>query len=186
SIDKYFGTWKKSDNLSYPQYAPVKELTAPRDTTVVGQEAAFMMMGWNFPGSASAEIDTLQVIDHILANGKAGLFDLNINQKMKCQYAASMLDGMNEYSQFILYGMPMPGQSLKDVRDIMLAEIEKLKKGEFSDDLLPSVINNIKLDYNNSLESNEWRANEFVDAFINHETWQDKVNYINRISKITK
>ena len=186
SIDKYFGTWKKSDNLSYPQYAPVKELTAPRDTTVVGQEAAFMMMGWNFPGSASAEMDTLQVIDHILANGKAGLFDLDINQKMKCQYAASMLDGMNEYSQFILYGQPMPGQSLKDVRDIMLAEIEKLKKGEFSDDLLPSVINNIKLDYNNSLESNEWRANEFVDAFINHETWQDKVNYINRISKITK
>ena len=186
SIDKYFGTWKKNDNLSYPQYAPVKELTAPRDTTVVGQEAAFMMMGWNFPGSASAEMDTLQVIDQILANGKAGLFDLDINQKMKCQYAASMLNGMNEYSQFILYGMPMPGQSLKDVRDIMLAEIEKLKKGEFSDDLLPSVINNIKLDYNNSLESNEWRANEFVDAFINHETWQDKVNYINRISKITK
>lgn len=186
SIDKYFGTWKKSDNLSYPQYAPVKELTAPRDTTVVGQEAAFMMMGWNFPGAASEQSDTLSVISEMLSNGKAGIFDLDINQKMKCQYAAAYNDGLNEYSQFILYGIPMPGQSLKDVRDIMLAEIEKLKKGEFNDDLLPSVINNIKLDYNNSLESNEWRANEFVDAFINHETWQDKVNYINRISKLTK
>ena len=185
-IDEYFGSWKKSDNLSYPQYAPVKELTAPRDTTVIGQEAAFLMMGWNFPGAASAQVDTLNVIDNILSNGKAGMFDLNVNQKMKCQYAQSLVGGMNEYSQFMLYGQPMPGQTLKDVRDIMLAEIEKLKKGEFSNDLLPSVINNLKLDYNTSLESNEWRANEFVDAFINGEKWEDKVNYINRISKITK
>ncbi len=186
SIDKYFGSWKKSDNLSFPQYAPVKEITTPRDTTVVGQEAAFMMMGWNFDGAASAQTDTLNVISEMLANDKAGLFDLDINQKMKCQYAAAYNEGLNEYSQFILYGIPMPGQSLKEVRNIMLAEIEKLKKGDFSDDLLPSVINNLKLNYNNSLESNQWRANEFVDAFINGEKWQDKVDYLNRISKLTK
>ena len=185
-IDKYFGTWKKSESLSFPTYATVKPLTAPRDTTVVGQEAAFLMMGWNFPGAASAECDTLQVIDRLLANGRAGLFDIDINQKMKCQYAATMFDGMNEYSQFILYGMPMPGQSLQDVRDIMLAEIGKLKRGEFSDELLPAVINNMKLEYNNSLESNQWRANEFVDAFINGADWRDHVSYMDRISKITK
>ena len=185
-IDKYFGTWKKSDNLSFPSYAPVKPLTAPRDTTVVGQEAAFLMMGWNFPGAAAAQTDTLNVINNILTNGKAGLFDIDVNQKMKCQYAASMVDGMNEYSQFILYGMPMPEQSLKDVRDIMLAEIEKLKKGEFSDELLPAVINNIKFNYNQSLESNSWRANEFVDAFINGVDWKNHVSYLDRISKITK
>lgn len=38
-IDKYFGDWKKSDNLSYPQYAPLPKLTAHVDTTVVGLEA---------------------------------------------------------------------------------------------------------------------------------------------------
>lgn len=185
-IDRYFGSWKKSDNLSFPTYAPVKPLTAPRDTTVIGQEAAFLMMGWNFPGAAAAETDTLNVIDNILSNGKAGLFDIDVNQKMKCQYAGSMFDGMNEYSQFILYGQPMPGQSLKDVRDIMLEEIAKLKKGEFSDELLPAVINNIKFNYNQSLESNQWRANEFVDAFINGVDWKDHVSYIDRISNITK
>ena len=185
-IDKYFGSWQKSENLSFPTYAPVKPLAAPRDTTVIGQEAAFLMMGWNFPGAASAECDTLQVIDHLLANGKAGLFDIDINQKMKCQYAATLVDAMNEYSQFILYGLPMPGQSLRDVRDIMLAEIDKLKRGEFSDELLPAVINNMKLEYNNQLESNQWRANEFVDAFINGKNWEDHVSYLDRISKITK
>lgn len=186
SIDKYFGSWKKSETLSYPTYAPVKELTAPRDTTVIGQEAAFVTLGWNFPGAASFQSDTLDVISNMLSNGKAGLFDLDINQKMKCQNAGAGTSGLNEYSQFVLMGYPMPGQSLQEVRDIMLAEIEKLKKGDFSDDLIPSVINNKKLELNNSLESNDWRADQFVNAFICNIPWEKVVSYEDRISKITK
>ena len=186
SIDKYFGSWKKSETLSFPTYAPVKELTSPRDTTVIGQEAAYIMMGWNFDGASSLQSDTLDIISNILSNGKAGLLDLDVNQPMKCQYAGAFKDGMKEYSQLILSGQPMPGQTLKDVRDILLEEIAKLKKGAFDDDLLPSVKNNIKLYLNNSLESNNWRANEFVDAFINGRSWNDWVGYEKRISGITK
>lgn len=186
SIDKYFGSWKNSETLSFPTYAPAKELTSPRDTTVIGQETAYMMMGWSFDGAASLQSDTLDIISEILSNGKAGLFDLDINQPMKCQYAGAFKDGMKEYSQLILNAQPMPGQTLKEVRDILLEEIAKLKKGEFDDDLIPSVKNNIKLSLNNSLESNSWRANEFVDAFINGQSWSDWVGYEKRISGITK
>ena len=77
---------------------------------------------------------------------------------------------MNEYSEFILFGQPMPGQTLDSVRDLLLGELAKLKTGDFSDDLLPSVVNNMKLNYNNQLESNQWRANEFVQAFVNGKT----------------
>lgn len=52
-IDKYFGSWKKSDNLSFPTYAPVAPITSPRDTTIVGQEASCMMLGWKFDKAAS-------------------------------------------------------------------------------------------------------------------------------------
>ena len=84
TIDRYFGSWKKSDHLSYPQYAPVKDLTAPTDTTVMGQEAENIVMGWKFDGAAAAQADTLKVIESLLNNGTAGLFDLDINQPMKC------------------------------------------------------------------------------------------------------
>ena len=78
------------------------------------------------------------------------------------------------------------GQSLDDVKTLLLGEIEKLKKGEFSEDLLKAVINNKKLDFYISLESNEDRANMFVDAFINRQKWSDVVGRLDRISKITK
>ena len=36
-IDKYFGSWKKSEQVKYPHFAPVKDLTSPGDSTVIGQ-----------------------------------------------------------------------------------------------------------------------------------------------------
>ena len=68
----------------------------------------------------------------------------------------------------------------------MLAEIDKLKKGDFPDNLLPSIINNKKRSHYQLLESNEGRAGMFVDAFINEVDWKQKVGKIDRISKITK
>lgn len=185
-IDKYFGDWKKNDQLSRPEYAPVRDLTAPVDTTVVGLEAENLMMGWKAQGAASYQADTLDVITNMLSNGKAGIFDLNLNAPMKVQAAQAGYMGMADYGQFILIGMPKQGQSLEEVRKLMLAEIDKLKKGQFADNLLPAVVNNMKLDYYRSLQDNSSRADKFVDAFINGKKWSDEVNRLDRISKMTR
>lgn len=186
TIERYFGGWKPNRSLSFPEYAPERDLTAPVDSTVVGQEAESIMVGWKFDGASSLQCDTLDVIAEMLSNGNAGLFDLNIDQKMKCLGTGAFASNMNEYSQFLLYGMPLEGQSLDDVRRLMLDEMDKLKRGDFDDDLLPSVVNNMRLDFYKAMESNEKRADMFVDAFINGKKWDDVVNRIRRISGITK
>ena len=103
-IDKYFGDWKKSDNLSYPQYAPLKKLMAPVDTTVVGLEAPNVFMAWRTDAAASAQQDTLSVISYLLSNGKAGLFDLDLNNPMKVMGASAQLSSNHDYGMFYLYG----------------------------------------------------------------------------------
>lgn len=186
TIDKYFGAWKKSPNLSYPQYAPIKDLTAPTDTTVMGLESEYVALGWKFDGAASLQADTLDVLSEMLANGTAGLLDLDINQPMKCLGTEAENVSMNEYSTFIMAGAPNEGQTLDEVKDLLLAELEKIKKGQFSDDLLPSVISNMKLKYYTSMESNKERADALMSAFINGKQWGDVVNRLNRISGMTK
>lgn len=185
-IDKYFGDWKASSDLSFPQYAPVRELTQPKDTTVVGLEAENIMLGWKAKGAADYQADTLGVIAEILSNGKAGLFDIDLNTPMKIQGAGAFNEGMHDYGVFILEGMPNQGQSLDDVKQLMLGEIDKLKRGDFSDELLPSVVNNYKLNFYRSLLSNQSRANRFVDAFINDQKWSDAVGALDRVSGMTK
>ena len=185
-IDRYFGSWKPSPTLSRPEYAPMAPLTAICDTTVVGQEAENVMLGWRFDAGNTAQADTLDIISKILANGKAGLFEVNLEQTLKAQGVGAYCLPLTDYSTFIIQGMPMEGQSLEDLRGLILEEIGKLKRGEFSDDLLPSVINNKKLQYLTSLDDNRSRTSIMVDAFINNCKWEDVVDKINRQSHMTK
>ena len=185
-IEKYFGQWKPGDDVAQPTFPEQPVLTAPADTTVVGQEQEMLWMAWRFDGASSLQADTLEVIDHMLNNGTAGLIDLDINQQMKMLQAGGGTYGLRDYSMFLLLGIPSEGQTLDEVRQLLLEEIDKLKKGDFSDDLLPSVVNNLKLQYYNSLESNQARANMFVDAFINEKSWEQEVKTLDRISGITK
>ena len=185
-IDKYFAGWKPGADVRQPEFPVQKPLTAPSDTTIIGQQAEQVWVAWLAKKASDAQCDTLDVISDMLSNGKAGIFDLNLNQTMKVQGAGAGLQDQQDYSSFLLMGQPMPNQSLKEVRDLMLGEIENLKKGNFSDDLLPSVINNMKLTYQRSMENNRWRTTQFMNAFINGVKWEQQVGKINRISKMTK
>ena len=185
-IDKYFSSWKADPNLTEPQYAPLQPITQPRDTTVYGQEAENVMMAWRFDRGNSLQQDTLTIINQLLCNGKAGLFDVNLNQPLKVQASDDGLDAMNDYSMFYLYGLPKEGQSLKEVRQLLLDEVKKLRNGQFEEDLLPAIVNNYKRYYYQQLDDNSFRANQFVNAFINRVPWEQVAGEINRISKLTK
>lgn len=185
-IDKYFGSWKKSETLCRPEYQPQAEYASPVDTCVIGLEAENVMLGWRAKGDADYQSDTLEVIAEILANGNAGIMELNLEQKMKLTSASAFYDGMCDYGQFDLEGVPVQGQSLEDVRGLLLSQIDSLKQGKFSDELLPAVINNMKLRFQASMLSNESRSQKYVYAYVNNENWKDNVNSINRKSGMTK
>lgn len=185
-IDKHFGSWKPNPNLSSPEYAPVPDITSPKDTTVIGQEAESIYLAWKFDKAASFQNDTLDVISDMLSNGKAGLMDLNLDQKMRYLGGGAFCMPLAEYSAMIMAGMPKEGQTLDEVKQLLLGEIDNLKKGNFDDNLIQSVINNSKLKYYKDIETNEGRADMYVDAFINGKKWSDAISRIDRISKITK
>ncbi|MBQ3362170.1 MAG: insulinase family protein, partial [Prevotella sp.] len=185
-LEKYFGQWKPGADVRQPVFPVQHPLTAPTDTTVIGQQAEQVWMGWLAKKASDLQCDTLAVIEDMLSNGKAGIFDLNLNQQMKVQMAGGGVQTQQDYSRFLLIGMPKPGQTLEEVRQLMLAELDNLKKGNFSDDLLPSVINNKKLSYQKALDNNLWRVRQHMNAFINGESWQQHTSQIDRISHMTK
>ena len=185
-IDRYFGQWQPGANVEQPVFPALKPITEPKDTAVYGLEAETLWLGYRFDRGNSLQVDTLNIIGEMLSNGTAGLIDLDINQQMKMLGAWAGAEQLRDYSAFILGGTPKEGQTLEEVRQLLLDEIEKLKKGDFSDDLLPSVINNTKLRYYTMLESNRARANMFVETYINEIPWKQQVGFLDRISGMTK
>lgn len=185
-IDKYFGSWGAGKDVSPRQFPVQPTFTCPQDTTVVGQEQEQVWLSWRFDGAGSIQADTLDLVSSIMQNGRCGLIDLDVNQKMLTLQSMAVNESLKEYSMFILGGAPKEGQTLAEVKDILLAEVKKLKAGDFDDDILESIINNKKRDYLQRLEHNNGRVGIMVDAFINGEEWQDQVEKLNRMAKITK
>jgi predicted Zn-dependent peptidase len=184
-IDKYFGDWKQQ---SVPAFkAPVeKPLAAPITKEVVGPQAENVMVGYRFAGKATRDALRLRMLDKILTNGQAGLFDLDLNQQQKVLQASSFTDLNDDYSSHILYGSPRQGQKLEEVRTLMLNEVEKVKKGDFPDWLIPAIVNNEKLQRTKDYESNAARAAAMYEAFIERISWADYVKQQEDFGTLTK
>lgn len=186
TIDQYFGGMKPNKNLQKLNFKPEPPLEKPVVQEVLGLEAANVSLAWRFPGAAAPEAELLELVGQILYNGKAGLIDLDVNQQQKLLSAYAYPSTMADYSMFMMNARPKQGQSLEEAKDILLAEVEKLKKGEFDESLIQATINNYKRYQQSQMEYNSARANLFVDAFINEIDWKDQVSSLDKMSKITK
>jgi predicted Zn-dependent peptidase len=184
-VDKYLGTWKSHPVVHFipPVEAPI---TQPIIKKIYGPDAENIAIGFRLGGVHTPDADLLNLLSQVLNNGKAGLIDLNLNLAQKVLDAGASGDIMTDYSALILMGSPKQGQSLDEVKDLLLGQLELIKKGAFPDWLIPAVINNMKLQRTKRQESNNARAMSFADAFITETPYSDYVTEIERLSKITK
>src|ERR1035437_6674174 len=81
-IDKKFSSWKSKPVPVYQPYIE-KPIASPVVKEVLGPDAENVMLGYRFAGANTKEADMLMLLSKILSNGKAGLLDLNLNQKQK-------------------------------------------------------------------------------------------------------
>ena len=186
TIDKYFGDMQPNENLPKLEFQPEEPITEPVVREVYGLEAANVMIGWRLPGNSTDPNDVAQIASAILNNGQAGLIDLDLNQQQKVLGAYGGYSGQPDYSTFLVGGSPKAGQSLEEVRDLLLAEVAKLRAGDFDEKLIEASINNFKLYQMKAYEDNASRADMYVQSFISGTDWADEVAQLDRMAKITK
>ena len=185
-IEKHFGKMQPNENLPELKLETKSVIETPQEKDVYGLDAEMLMMGWKYPGAGTADALTASVVSYILYNGSAGLIDLNLNQQQKVLGAQSEAYTRPDAGEFIIMANPKQGQTLEDVRDLLLAEIAKIRNGEFDESLMTGTINNLRLSMMRQLEDNSNRADMFVQSFINGTDWADEVAALDKMSEITK
>lgn len=175
-------------NKAVPKYAfqPEQPITSPILTEVVGPDAESVTIGFRLPGNKSKDVLLADLVGQILTNGKAGLMDLNLVKKQKLLGASASVFTLIDYGIMYMQGRPTLGQSLDDVKALMLGEIENLKKGNFDDNLITSIINNQKKNKILATESYGSRANDLMNAFTSELDWKEQVAYTDMLSRLTK
>jgi len=185
-IAKYFGNLKSSP-VPPLIYSPWQEPANPVTKEITGLEAESVRIGFGFDMKANDDRSLLLVmVASILSNGKAGLIDLNINQKQKALTASAYDNQMADYGMLVLSGRPKTGQTAEEVKDLLLEQIDKLRKGDFPDWMLEAAVNNAKLSLLKQYETNQGRAMTMANNFLNDIPWQNNVNYLEKLGRIRK
>ncbi|MBX9852408.1 MAG: insulinase family protein [Cytophagaceae bacterium] len=189
-IDKYWGKLKPKE---VPSYNPPVEnpIAAPIVKNVLGPDAENITMGFrlngiNSNGNSKNDADYLKLIAMLLSNGQAGLIDLNLLQQQKVLTAYAYDLPFKDYSSFVLGGRPLEGQTLEQVKDLLLVQLDSVKQGRFGEWLIKAVINDYKIYKMREFESNRARADAFVDAFIWRQSWEDYISEIEKLESISK
>ncbi|OIQ37898.1 MAG: peptidase M16 [Bacteroidetes bacterium MedPE-SWsnd-G1] len=184
-VDSTFGKMQAKE-VEHP-VLPVEE---PLDGVVVkevfGPSNENVTVAYRTDGVGTKDEKYITLIDMILANSSAGLMDLNLNKKQLVQRATSSQSFLNEYGYLKFYGVPKAGQSLDEVKELMLAQVELIKKGEFDDWMLDAVINDLKLSQTKEQESAGSLVWAYMSAYIERQDWNDEVRFIDELREISK
>ncbi|MGL6021693.1 MAG: insulinase family protein, partial [Chitinophagaceae bacterium] len=171
-----------------PKYEVKKEfpITTPIVRTIYGPTSAYLMMGYRFPGASEKESRLLDLVGSLLTNGSAGLIDLNLVKNQKLLNAAAFSYSLKDYSVLLIQGTPTKNQSLEEVRNLLLQEINNLQEGNFSESLIKGVINNYKKELIKNKENYASRAYNLMNDFTSGIDWKNDVAYLQKLSTFTK
>lgn len=185
-VDKYFGELKYKE-LPKKEQIVEEPLIQIIEKTVKSPSAKRLHLAWRTDSYGTQEERLASVVAQILSNsGEAGLLDLNVNQNQKALRAVAYQSGFKQYGMFTMVIVPKENQSLDKAKNLLLEQIDLVKKGDFPDWLISAIVNDLKLQKLKALETADGLASELYSAFINNRTWEQELNEISEYEKITK
>lgn len=183
--EKYFGPYLAKPVPPFDFVAqPALQERLPLQ--VYGQLAPYVDLAWRLDGSQTDDPLMLTLISSLMHNGQAGLLDIELNQQQKVLESESWGWMYEDFSVFGLYGKPREGQSLEEVEQLMLEQLDRLRRGDFPEWLLEGVIKDLQLGELESFESNRGRISAMTQTFVLGISWDRFVGRFEWFKKITR
>lgn len=184
-IDEAFG---KFESRKVPKFKFEEEVAQNKPTvkTVLGPESEYVTMGYRLPAPSKKQTANMRVCEMLLQNSKSGLFDLNLIKKQLVLDASAGIYMLHDYSILFMDGRPKAGQTLEAVHDLLIAQIDSLKAGKFSEKEMKAIVLNAEVNEMAELESNPGRAFKMVNAFIQESPWNEIIEQTELMKQVTK
>lgn len=185
------------EHFSFMQAKPLQEYKGPVEAAIQapvvkevwGPDAERVNISFRMPGESDNNRSILlRVLWRLLYNEKSGLLDVNINKQQKILEASTSPLLLKDYSVFSLVGKARKGQSLEEVKTLLLEQVEALKKGAFDESMIKAIRNNTKRAELQGMERNLYRVTSLMDGFIQHrgQHWDATVSFADNIGRVTK
>lgn len=184
-VDQYFGSFPARP-VGRPDLPREEPITEPRQLVLNSPGEESVYIGFRLAGAGSRDERLAMLMDLTLNNGFAGLFDIELNAKQAVKRAGSTVKSQNDYSVHCFEGYPKQGQTLEEVRDLLLKQIHRIAVGDFEEWLMRGAASDLKKQFvvNHGTAVN--LSAECMHSFKRGETWATHLAYTSELDSISK
>lgn len=177
-----------------PQGKP-KKVDLPPLEQIVGEKVVKKRMtpikagfiGYQTVGATHPDRIALDVAEYLLSNSSNTGYVNQLMNKGELIYSGGIPMNFNDAGAIVFFYVPkILVQSLKAGERKVLAQVEKVKTGDFSDVLLASAKNDLIKEFNSSIEDVTSRGIMIGRAFNQGRSWEEQLAYPSKIEAITK
>jgi zinc protease len=185
-ITEKFGTWRSGELPDYTEFSE-EPFKGRESKNVKMTPVRIGVLGYRAVPNNHPDEVTLKLCNEILSNeSSTGLLDKLVMDNQMLMASAMSLQGNDLGTALILFVPKIIGQSFQAADDLVRAQLDSLKKGRFSEELLEAIKLNYRKRYLMNLESVDGRANMLVEAFVKGTSWEEMLEEIHQIEKVTK
>ena len=141
---------------------------------------------FNGPTDYEKDAIILELCNQLLSNGNAGLLDSLMNEHDVLAAVAARTAFNDAGVQFMAVIPKIPFGSMKKAEARCLAQIERIKRGDFSEELLELLKRNMITEAEQSIETIDERSEKLLDAFSQGHSWQETLDQLDELRQVTK
>ncbi len=185
-IEEKFGKWKakempKEEKISTTPFEGREQVNKRLLPIKVG------VLGFRTVPIGHPDELKIDLCNRILSNySSTGLLDDLVNNN---ELMAAEVEAMNfeEAGNTLIIMVPkIIGQSLKKTENLILERLNKLKSGDFNEELLSAVKLEMITEKEKDIEDSRQRTLSLMNAFIYDKDWNEEMNYEDRLNSISK
>ncbi|MBQ4647452.1 MAG: insulinase family protein [Candidatus Gastranaerophilales bacterium] len=178
-------TKKKQTKIKYPNIKPLNKIETKEETMDVNK--SYLMYGFLTPKfDENKDNYALDVLSTLLTDGKSSI----LNQKLKEEAQLALSINSSNYAQkdtgiFYFY-LTLKPENESALKELLISELEKIKKGEFDKNLIAKAKNQIKTDTYYARESISNISEDLGYDFTFSKNPNYYENYLKNIEKVTE
>ncbi|HOW26289.1 MAG TPA: insulinase family protein [Bacteroidales bacterium] len=186
-ISKYFGVWRSGEIPPMPSDYTIQPFKGRYLFQKKLTPIKFGVLAYRSVPVGHEDEPALDVITGLLSNESlTGLLDqLSVDHKLM-QAAAAGMHFTEAGGEMIIFLPKIVGQSLSKAEELVSGQLDSLKAGRFSDELLEAVKTQIIVDYKHNFEDQYQRGYMMITSFVIDMDWQEILDYPERIKNISR
>ncbi len=185
-IEEKFGRLKNRSLPERPKYEE-KAFNGREFVQVKMSPVKLALLGFRTPPEGHPDEIKIEIFNALLSNqNQTGLLDkLMLDNKIMAAQPIYM--PYNDYGSCIILVVPkIVGQKLIDAENLVIAELEKLRQGEFDEQLVESIKLELYRNFQTSMEANDYKLYMFASAFGRNQKIEEFLSYPKELMAVTK